>query len=108
MDGVARSVQPAAHVVVVHVGLEDMGYPNIFGANEVEHPVNVSLRVDHDRGVAVVNEVAVVAQAGRVDDNHLCQRVRRHLRGHPRPAGAQSAGHHGRPAVAPGCACSTV
>ena len=65
--GAPGQCQPAGHVVVVDVGLEDVGEPDVVFLEQVQHPVDVALRVDHERDLAVVDEVAAVAQGGRLD-----------------------------------------
>jgi hypothetical protein len=58
---------PAGDVVVVDVGLEDVGDPDALGGGEGEDPVDVSLRVDDERDPAVVDQVAAVTQGRGVD-----------------------------------------
>ena len=59
--------QPTGHVVVVDVGLEDVGEPDTVLLEQVQHPVDVALRVHHERDLAVVDEVAAVTQGGCLD-----------------------------------------
>ena len=68
IDEVRRTGAPgqgeaAGDVVVVDVGLEDVGQPDLVLGQQVEDPVDVALRVDHERDLAVVDEVAAVTQA---------------------------------------------
>ena len=65
--GAAGERQPAGDVVVVDVGLEDVGEPDAVLLEQVQHPVDVALRVDHEGDLAVVDEVAAVAQRRGVD-----------------------------------------
>ena len=76
--GGARQRQPAGHVVVVQVGLEDMGDPHPPGRGQVQHPVDVPLRVDDHGDLPVVRKVAPVAQRRRVNGHHLDAGSRRH------------------------------
>jgi hypothetical protein len=93
--GRTGQLQPAADVVVVDVGLQHVGDPKALGAHDVEHPIDIALRVDRERGRAVVDQVAVIAQAGRVNDNDL--RGHRHRRAcrHRRPVAAHLAARCG-------------
>ena len=59
--------QAAGDVVVVQVGLEDVGDADAGLAGEVEHAVDVALRVDDEGDLAVVGEVAAVAEGGGLD-----------------------------------------
>ena len=43
------------------------GEPDAVLVEQGQHPVDVALRVDHERDLAVVDEVAAVAQGRRVD-----------------------------------------
>jgi hypothetical protein len=72
--GGLRQGQAAAHVVVVDVGLEHVGdaHPVLLG--EGEDTVEVALRVDHQRDLAVIGEVAAVTKARGVDRNDLQHR----------------------------------
>ena len=60
--GGLRQGEPAGDVVVVDVGLEDVGEPDAVLVEQAQHPVDVALRVDHERDLAVVDEVAAVAR----------------------------------------------
>ena len=59
--------QAAGDVVVVDVGLEHVADPHAFGGGQVEDAVDVALRVDHERHLPVVDEVAAVAQGRGLD-----------------------------------------
>jgi hypothetical protein len=65
--GLLGEGQPTGHVVVVDVGLEDVGQAHAVLVQQLEHPVDVSLRVDHECDVAVVGEVAAVTEGGGLD-----------------------------------------
>jgi hypothetical protein len=67
--------EAAGQVVVVDVGLEDVGEPRPRVVEQGEHAVDVALRVDHQGHLAVVHEVAAVAQGGSLDrdDLHVVQ-----------------------------------
>jgi len=73
--------QPAGHVVVVQMGLEHVGDPHTLGRGQVQHPVNIPLRIHHHGNVAVVREVAPVTQRGRVDRRDLDAGPRRAAHG---------------------------
>ena len=51
--GGARQFQTAGDVVVVDVGFQHVGDPHAAVGGEVEYPVDVALRVDHDGDVTV-------------------------------------------------------
>jgi len=59
--------QAARHVVVVDVGLEDVGDLHPVGAREVLDPVDVALGVDDEGDLAVVHEIAAVAERAGLD-----------------------------------------
>ena len=63
--------QPAGHVVVVQMGLEHVGDPHSAGRGQVQHTVDVPLRIHHHGDVPVMREVAPVAQRGRIDRHDL-------------------------------------
>ena len=65
--GPLREREAAGDVVVVDVGLEDVGEAYAVLVEEGQHAVDVALRVDHERDLAVVHEVAAVAEGGGVD-----------------------------------------
>jgi hypothetical protein len=65
--GARGELEPAGDVVVVHVGLEDVGEAQAALLDEVEDPVDVTLRVDDDGDLPVGGQVAAVAQAGGLD-----------------------------------------
>ncbi len=65
--GDLRKGQSAGDVVVVDVGLEDVGDEYTRRADELEHAVDVTLRVDHERDLAVMDEVAAVPQGRGLD-----------------------------------------
>jgi hypothetical protein len=72
VDVVRRAGSPcqgevAGDVVVVQVRLEDVCDGDAFGDGEVEDPVDVALRVDDERGGAVVDEVAAIAERRGVE-----------------------------------------
>ena len=69
--GGERQRQPAGHVVVVQVGLEDVGDPHPPGRGQGQHPVDVPLRVDDQGDLPVMREVTPVAQRGRVNGHDL-------------------------------------
>ena len=60
--GALRERQTAGDVVVVDVGLEDVGEAHAVLVEQVEDAVDVALRVDHEGDLAVVDEVAAVAE----------------------------------------------
>lgn len=63
-----RQLEPAGHVVVVDVGLEDVAEAYSRRVQQHPDPVGVALRI-HDQGhLAVVGEIAPVAQPRRLDD----------------------------------------
>ena len=49
------------------VGLEDVGEPDVVLGQQVEHAVDVALRVDDEGDLAVVDEVAAVAERRGLD-----------------------------------------
>ena len=63
----ASEGQTPGHVVVVEVGLEDVGDSHAGLLSDREHTVDVSLWVDDEGDVAVVGEVGTVAQARGLD-----------------------------------------
>ena len=65
--GRAGQRQPAGDIVVVDVGFEDVGDPNAGRGGQVQDPVDVALRVDHEGDPPVVDQVAAVAQRRRLD-----------------------------------------
>jgi hypothetical protein len=69
-DGAGEG-QAAGDVVVVDMGFHHMGDVDTGRVGQVDDPVDVALRVDHQRGGAVVGEVAAVAEAGGVDRQDL-------------------------------------
>jgi hypothetical protein len=74
--GALREGVSAGDVVVVEVGLEDVGDPNPVGGGQVEDAVDVTLRVDHECDLAVVHEIAAIAERRGVDGQDV-----RHGRG---------------------------
>ena len=77
--GLAGQRQPAGDIVVVDVGFEDVGDPHTCGSSELQDPVDVALRVDHQRDPPVVDQVAAVPQGrglDREDDGGRCVRRR--------------------------------
>ena len=74
--------QAAGHVVVVDVGLEDVGDPHPTGRGQGQHAVDVPLRVDDERDFTVVRDIAAITERGRVDGDDF----------HP---GTRSAAHPG-------------
>lgn len=79
--GGPRESETASDVVVVDVGLEDVGQAHVVLGQQIEDPVDVALRVDHERDLAVVDQVAAVAQ-GRGLDRDDCQVIREGALGH--------------------------
>jgi len=65
--GLARQRQPAGDIVVVDVGFEDVGDPDARGSGEIQDPVDVALRVDHERDPPIVDQIAAVPQRRRLD-----------------------------------------
>ena len=65
--GGAGQGQAAGDVVVVDVGLEHVGHRDPAVGGQGEYPVDVALRVDHERGRAVGDQIAPVAQRRRLD-----------------------------------------
>src|SRR5262249_41597377 len=63
--------EPAAEVVVVDVRLGDVSDPDAVPAGAVEHPVDITLRVDDKCRPAVVHQVAAVAKGRRLDLQHF-------------------------------------
>ena len=66
-SGGLRQCQPSGHVVVVNVRFEHVGDTHAPLLGEREESVDVALRVHHERHVAIGDEVAAVAQCGRVE-----------------------------------------
>jgi hypothetical protein len=66
--GGRRQGGTAGDVVVVNVGLEHVGEPDPVLVEQREDPVDVALRVHHQGDLAVVDQVAAVAQAGCLHD----------------------------------------
>src|SRR5690606_25470721 len=62
-----RELEPAGDVVVVDVGLEDVGQRDAEVVEKVDDAVDVALRVDDGRDLAVGDEVAAVAEGGGLD-----------------------------------------
>ena len=62
---------PASEVVVVDVRLGDVGDPHFVLRGQCGDPVGVPLRVDDQGGAAVVDQVAAVAKARRLDRQYL-------------------------------------
>lgn len=67
----AGEVEATGDVVVVDVGLEDVGQSDPVGIEDLQHPVDVALRVDDQGGAAVADDVAAVPQRGRLDRHDL-------------------------------------
>ena len=65
--GALRESEPAGDVVVVDVGLEDVGEAHVVLLEQGEDAVDVALRVDHEGDLAVVHEVAAVAERRGLD-----------------------------------------
>ena len=63
--------EPAREVVVVQVGLGDVRDPHARGLRGLLDPVRVPLRVDDERDLAVVDQVAAVPELGCVDGHDL-------------------------------------
>ncbi len=100
---------PTGDVVVVDVRLEHVRDDHPLRRGEVEDPVDVALWVDHERDLPVVDEVAAVAEGGRVDGQDVDHGGTPHqaFASIPwttgRPARAQAARAAGdRPGVHPG------
>ena len=62
-----RELEPAADVVVVEVGLQDVGCGPALGVQDLLDPIDVPLGIDDDRRVAAPDDVAAVAEVGGVD-----------------------------------------
>ena len=75
--GALREREATGDVVVVDVGLEDVGEPDPVLLEQGEDPVDVALGVDHERDLTVVNEVGPVTQRRGLDgnDGQVCARV---------------------------------
>ena len=67
----AGQSEPAGDVVVVDVGLEHVGDADGGGLGDGENPVDVPLRVDDGGVLAVVDQVAAVAEPGGLDRNDV-------------------------------------
>ena len=67
--GLLGQRQAPGDVVVVDVSLEHVRDRYRFAGGEVEDAVDVTLRVDHHRHLAVVHQVAAVTQRRRLDRN---------------------------------------
>ncbi len=83
--GQASQLQAAGDVVVVHVGLHHMRDPRPQPPGHREHPVHVTLRVDHHRHLTISGEVAAVTQRRGLDHlnvNHNKSPPRRSGSGH--------------------------
>jgi hypothetical protein len=63
--------ESARHVVVVHVGFEDVGDALAASVDDVEHPIDVALGVHHHRDTAAADEVTAVSEPGGLDHRHL-------------------------------------
>ena len=59
--------EPTGHVVVVDVRLEDVGEPHPVLLEQVQDAVDVTLRIDHERDLAVVDDVAAITQGRGLD-----------------------------------------
>ena len=69
--GLAGQRQAAGHVVIVNVGLEHMGDLGPPAGRCRQHPVNVPLRIHHQRGSPVGRQVTAVPQRRGVDTDDL-------------------------------------
>ncbi len=69
--GGPREGQSAGQVVVVDVGLEDVGRLDPVVVEQGEYPVDVALRIDDESDLAVMDDVAPVAERGGLDGQHL-------------------------------------
>ena len=78
--GALREGEAAGDVVVVDVGLEDVGEAHAVLVEQREDAVDVALRVDHEGDLAVVHEVAAVAEGGRLDGDDRQVGVLVHVR----------------------------
>ena len=87
----AGQLEPAGHVVVVDVGLEDVGDPHAGRLGDAEDAVVVALRVDHQGDLAVVGQIGAVTQARGVQGENGDH-------GGPLGVGDQAAVSTGRPA----------
>jgi hypothetical protein len=70
-------LEPAADVVVVEVGLQDVGHGPAALVEDGFDPVDVALGVDDDGGTAASDHVAAVSQVGGLDrdDVEACHEV---------------------------------
>ena len=59
--------QAAGDVVVVDVGLEHVADPHALLGGQVEDAVDVALGIDHERHLAVVDEIAAITQGRGLD-----------------------------------------
>ena len=69
--GLPGQGQAAGDVVVVDVRLEDMGHRHAAVGGQHQDPVDVTLRIHHERGRAVGHQVTAVTQRRRVDHHNL-------------------------------------
>src|SRR5882757_9085787 len=69
----AGECQPAGHVIVVDVRLQHVSDPHIAG--QLQHPIDVALRVDDDGYLTIAHQIAAITQPGGFDDryiHHVC------------------------------------
>src|SRR5215475_13734514 len=66
-SGAPRERESAGDVVVVDMGLEDVSQPQALLVEQAQDSVDVPLGVHHEGDLAVVHEIAAVAQRGRVE-----------------------------------------
>jgi hypothetical protein len=76
VDQVSRTGRPgerqaAGDVVVVHVCLGHVGDPHAGVGGQGDDPVDVPLRVDDQGGLAVMHQVAAVAERRCLDREHF-------------------------------------
>jgi hypothetical protein len=62
--GAPSERETAGDVVVVDMGLEDIGQPDVVLLQDRQDPVDVSLQVDDQGDIAVMDDVAAVAESG--------------------------------------------
>jgi hypothetical protein len=65
--GRPRQSQPAGHVVVVQVRLENVGDPDPACSRQGQYTVDIALRVDDHSHLPVVYQIAAVAEGRGVD-----------------------------------------
>ena len=88
--GLAGQRETAGDVVVMDVGLQHVRDPHPTGLRGGQNPADVTLRVDHDSLGPVVDQVAAIAQGGRLDGHDLRHVVAAPFKSQSRPRVAMS------------------